>query len=293
MKFSDKLSTWFGGLSAREQRLLGILGTVMAFFVLFVFGYTIYSSFSEVGARIERANELSSILENNKEAIATKFASGNNKKERDPVPQLTSFLDDISKRKSVPVQNYGGEKSLPTKDKKFTETSMEVRLAKVTLQQIVDFLQEIENANEAAYTKILEINIPRKDQRDSFDVVMTVATYEDPNAPKKSESKDKTADAGDEEPGDPKEDTKDAAGTPTKLAPVGGYGTAKGSKADDSGDKNEISPVVPAVIPKTRPEAKKMIDESKLESPVSKGIMGRRPFPINKENVKEETPENK
>ena len=71
---------------------------------------------------------------------------------------------DRAVRKAVPVQNYGGEKSLPTKDKKYTETSMEVRLAKVTLQQLVDFFQELENAEEAAYTKQLEINLPRKDQ---------------------------------------------------------------------------------------------------------------------------------
>jgi hypothetical protein len=191
------------------------------------------------------------------------------------------------------VQNYGGEKSLPTKDKKFTETSMEVRLAKVSLQQIVDFLQEIENANEAAYTKNVEINIPRKDQRDSFDVVMTVATYEDPNAAKKAEDKAKTADA-DADADTKKEPNDGEPTTPLKTAPAGGY-SAKGSasKGGDADTNNELTPLSP-VIPKTRPELKKdVLDESKIENPIQKGVLGRRPFPINKEVTKEATPENK
>ena len=213
-------------------------------------------------------------METNKEAIAIKFANGGDKKTRDPVPKLTSFLDEISKRKSVPVQNYGGEKSLPTKDKKYTETSMEVRLAKVTLQQIVDFSQELENASEAAYLKQLEINIPRKDQRDSFDVMLTVATYEDPNA-KKNE---KTADKEDPKPADDSktEDPKADGAEPTKLTPVGGYGTAKGSSKGDGAE-----PVIQGLpntpkLPKPIPETKETL-EPKVDP---KGIIGRRPFPI-------------
>jgi hypothetical protein len=287
MKLSDRVANWFGGLSTREQRLLGILGVMAVFFVVFLFGYTIYTSFSAIDERIARAQELTNILDANKEAIATKYANGGAKKERDPVPKLTSFLDEISSRKSVPVQNYGGEKSLPTKDKKYTETSMEVRLAKVTLQQLVDFLQELENADQAAYTKQIEINIPRKDQRDSFDVVLTVATYDDPNAKKEDKTKTSTSEETKEAGADTKLDPAEAV----KGVPSGGYGTAKGSSGSKDGAEPSIQglPASPK-LPRALPEVKENPDV-KVEAP--KGILGRRPFLKNTlpEN-KEATPEN-
>jgi hypothetical protein len=292
MKLSDRVATWFGGLSAREQRLLGVLGIISALFVVFLFGYTVYSSFSAINDRVARTEELSAILEANKEAITTKLASTDDKKKRNPVPKLTSFLDDISKRKSVPVQNYGGEKSLPTKDKKYTETSMEVRLAKVTLQQIVDFVQEIENADEAAYTKHIEINIPRKDQRDSFDVVLSVATYEDPNA-KKSENNENDKTSDNEGSKDKSEDAKVDAAVPIKANPVAGYGTAKGSTKDGAEPALQGLPNNSKLI---RPitDAKEGALEPQIETP--KGIFGRRPFPLKgipTPKPTEATPENK
>jgi hypothetical protein len=294
MKLSDRVATWFGGLSAREQRLLGILGVISTLFVVFLFGYTVYNSYSVINTRIARAEELSALLEANKEAIATKLAGTGDKKTREPVPKLTSFLDDISQRKSVPIQNYGGEKSLPTKDKKYTETSMEVRLAKVTLQQIVDFVQEIENADEAAYTKHIEINIPRKDQRDSFDVVITVATYEDPSA--KKNEKDKTSDKEDTK--DKGEDVKgvDAKGDgaePTKITPVSGYGAAKGSTKDGAEPALQGLPNA-SKFARPLPEVKDGTLEPKVETP--KGLIGRRPFPFRAgttETTNEATPEKK
>ena len=69
MKLSDRVATWFGGLSSREQRLLGILGVISALFVVFLFGYTVYSSYSAINTRIARAEELAAILDANKEAL--------------------------------------------------------------------------------------------------------------------------------------------------------------------------------------------------------------------------------
>jgi hypothetical protein len=190
MTLVDRLSGWFSDLSPREQRLLGILAGIFGLVIAFLVWLRVSSAFGEVRAEIERAQSLAAEIEEKREDLSAKFAAQAEKRERDPVPKLATFLEEISNRRAVPVDNYGAEKTVPTKDKRYAETSMEVKLKKVTLDQAASFLEEIENASEAAYTKQLELNLPRKDQRDSFDVTMNVTTYEDTKAPKKDESKD-------------------------------------------------------------------------------------------------------
>lgn len=186
MKITDRIASAFGSLSAREQRLLGVLGGILVLFIGFLFWYFVGQKLSAMEEELERISSLTTEIETNKEGLVEKFAGVAQKTNRDPVTRLTSFLEDISKRKDVPVKNYGGEKSVPTKDKRYVETQLEVRLSRVTLQQAIGFLEEIESAEEAAYTKQLEISIPRKTERDSLEVVVTVATYEDPKAEKKA-----------------------------------------------------------------------------------------------------------
>lgn len=300
MKLSDRITNWFSALSHREQRLLGMLGSVLLVFVVFVFGYTVYTSLAEIEARIARAEELSAIIDANKEGLTEKFAGKAQKPDRDPVPKLTTFLEDISKRKEVPVQNYGGEKSVPTKDKRYTETSMDVRLARVTLKQLVDFLQEIESAEEAAYTKQLEVNLPRKDQRDSFDVNFVVATYEDPNAPKKADkpkepnaSKDpeesiKTKEPNPKDP-NPYPTSGEEGERPTKQPANTAFGGARGSGSGSTGDGTEPSYGVPAPSKNTiRP----IPDKAML--PTSRGVFGKRPvIPTPKKEIPQNNEENK
>jgi hypothetical protein len=200
MKLSDKIAESFGALSPREQRLLGVLAGIAVLFVAFVFWYLVSSKLSEAEADTIRADLLYGEIAGHREPLQEKFAGRGDKRSRDPVPRLTSFLEDISRRKEVPVKDYGGEKSLPTKDKRYSEISMEVTLDKVSLKQLVDFLQEIENAPEAAYTKQLDISLPRKDQRDSFNVKILVATYEDQSPDKKEKDKEKEKEKAKETP---------------------------------------------------------------------------------------------
>jgi Type II secretion system (T2SS), protein M len=229
MTLVDRLSGWFSDLSPREQRLLGILAGIFGLVIAFLVWLRVSGAFGDVRAEIERAQSLAAEIEEKREDLSAKFAAQAEKRERDPVPKLATFLEEISNRRAVPVDNYGAEKTVPTKDKRYAETSMEVKLKKVTLEQAAAFLEEIENASEAAYTKQLELNLPRKDQRDSFDVTMNIATYEDTKAPKKDEAKDEKQ-AGskpskeDEEPAATKEpaaeEGTEPASRPTRPFPV-------------------------------------------------------------------------
>jgi hypothetical protein len=198
MKLTEKISTSFAGLSPREQRLLGILGVVAVLALSMVFVFYLYNTFSELEERISRAEALGEELQRDKEKLVEKFAVSP-VQSRDPVPRLTTFLEEISRRREVSVQNYGGEKEIPSKDKRYVETQMEVRLSRVTIEQTLRFLEEIENAPEAAYTKQLDISVPRKDQRDSLDVTILVATFLDTKAKKKAEDEKGEEDKKEEE----------------------------------------------------------------------------------------------
>lgn len=193
MSLVDRFSAWFSERPPREQRLLGVLGLIAIAMLGLVIALRVSDAFASVRDELDRAVLLADEVEIKKDEYAQKFGAQTEKRERDPVPRLASFLEDISNRRAVPVQNYGAEKTVPTKDKRYTETSMEVKLSKVTLEQAASFLEEIENASEAAYTKQLELNLPRKDQRDSFEVTINVTTYQDTKAEKKDD-KDKKDD---------------------------------------------------------------------------------------------------
>ena len=232
MTLVDRLSGWFSDLSPREQRLIGILAGIFGLVIAFLVWVRVSDAFGGVRAEMERAQALTAEIEEKREDLSAKFAAQAEKRERDPVPKLATFLEEISNRRAVPVDNYGAEKTIPTKDKRYAETSMEVKLKKVTLEQASSFLEEVENASEAAYTKQLELNLPRKDQRDSFDVTLNIATYEDTKASKKDEPKDdKQASADPSDKGTsadteadtkgPTEDTSEEPATrPTRPLPV-------------------------------------------------------------------------
>jgi type II secretory pathway component PulM len=174
------ISTAFGRLSPREQRLIGALGLVAAVAGLYVFAIeptilgrarlerrieTLSSDLVEMqrlGARISRLES----------ELGTKTPR---KKTADSDFSLFSFMDKATTATVNPDAVAAMNPSRRQVREGLLENAVELRLSTVSLHEIVGLLRKIEQAGQSVYVKRVELK-RRYDDHTRFDAVIVTGS---------------------------------------------------------------------------------------------------------------------
>lgn len=168
---------WFSRLTGREKRLVGLAGGAILFFAIFL----ILFSFADAAAtyrrrtesKIEKLAQIQSLAtsyrqaEQSRQAVERQLSNSN--------VQLISYLQEQGDSAGLDIRAMNPKGELPIGDGKIIETSVEVNLIDVELDNLVNFLSQVEQGAGVVKVKTLRLE-PRPDQQ-TVSAWTTIATY--------------------------------------------------------------------------------------------------------------------
>ncbi len=201
-------------MSPREQRLLSVLGVVVAGLVLLGAPAYVYG---KVTSAREHNHEIAEQLDGMTRASALLAKRRAAREAREllystPAPALASFIEGAMRAQGIEVPESADQPDAV--GKVFTERSTQVKLRKVGLKPLVNALEQLERSKSAV--AVTRLKITARSAPDEYDVALTVSAYDK----KKSDGGGKDGEGKDGE-GDDADKKGDAPG---KTAPT----TAKG-----------------------------------------------------------------
>jgi hypothetical protein len=172
------LRNLISGFSPREQRLVLIASAVFVLLVAFICWYLIRNAVDELEGKDRRYSELLSLIDAKKQAFIdrekeSKIGLGNVK----PTP-LRTLVDKIGKQLEVTVPDV---KELPEQrhNTMWVENSVELSMREIGLVSLTEFMEEVKGNARRFPIAITKLSIrKRKRKDDTFDVKMTISTYE-------------------------------------------------------------------------------------------------------------------
>ncbi|HUT77963.1 MAG TPA: hypothetical protein VM285_09770 [Polyangia bacterium] len=166
------------GMSAREKRLATLAGFAVVAFGVFLVIFFVRSAIGEVVFENEsRANLLRDLEVKGPHYLQQRQDLSRTEPRGKPVP-LQSLVDSTSQKvgvmtpdtKALPEQRHGDV---------WVENSMEISLREVGLEQLTKFMETIEGNRRQFPVAITKLELrKRRRGEDSFDVKMTISTYE-------------------------------------------------------------------------------------------------------------------
>ena len=178
-KVWSRVRAAFDDLSERERMLVLIAGALVLAFT-FYFG-VIQSSLgfrSDAQHRLTQAEQqlmVMSRLRKEFDDVNERLTSVEQRIQNSTRGNLRTTLESLALASQVTVESMEPQ-STPSDDR-YRETKVEVALKRVTLQQTVSYLHQIESSEEVLSVKSLRMRT-RKDQPDFLDVTFTVSTFE-------------------------------------------------------------------------------------------------------------------
>jgi type II secretory pathway component PulM len=178
-KLWSRLRAAFDDLSDRERILVSIVG-VMLIGLVFYLGI-IRSSFGlrdDAQRRLSQAEQqlmVMSRLRREFDDVNERLTSVEQRIQSSTRGNLRTTLETLALASKVKVESMEPQ-ATPSNDR-YRETKVEVALKRVTLQQTVSYLHEIETSDEVLSVKSLRMRT-RKDKPDFLDVTFTVSTFE-------------------------------------------------------------------------------------------------------------------
>jgi len=177
-------------LSAREQRLLTLLGGVLAFFVLVVAPIVLETT---IFSRKSQNDKLRSALEAvqsarpqvrerqaRKDAVAVRY--------RKKAPALAGFLEQAARSQKLEVTDSQDRPEVPI-GKRYTERNTVIHLKKAGMYAIAKFIENLEKSGDAV--AVTRLNVRRRTgEPDSYDVEIGVSAYDRSEQPRATD-KDK------------------------------------------------------------------------------------------------------
>lgn len=174
----DKARESWASLSARERRMLSLL---FAAFVVAAVAMGFATMRKDIASRQARIAEKQMQIQ--KVAV---LASGFREAElarsriesriRGTPVRLFSYLEDISKRQSLPLGDMQDRGTDPAGDG-IERSTVELSFAQIELKKLADFLNEIEKSPHLVKVEKLRVR-HRNDDPDLLDVNLTVSTYQ-------------------------------------------------------------------------------------------------------------------
>ncbi|MFH0901190.1 MAG: hypothetical protein V2A73_11240 [Pseudomonadota bacterium] len=191
MAFVDDIRRRMERLAPRERRLIALL-TLTALVLSTAFGGSLVrKGISEAEANNAAMRDALENLSQNREKLIAARHSGAPAEVKD-APPLATYLDTIANETGVQIPETT-ERS-PTTKGKVTERAVDIKLRGITLQQLAEFLRQVETRSQRVLTQRLFVK-PRFNARDTLDVELTVAAFEQAKSAK-SEGRSEKKDAG-------------------------------------------------------------------------------------------------
>jgi type II secretory pathway component PulM len=175
-------------LSQRERTMVGALGVTFILMITLIGGFFITDGLASLEERNSDARQALKDIESQRDNYLRARAKVNqleSKLGQQPI-QLGGFLEQAAKDSGIQIPE-SNESSAPI-GKQYTERAIDLRLTKVPLDALAQFLKRIESGPNLVVVKALQIRT-RDDKHQELDVDMTVCTYEKSKAapPKKGD----------------------------------------------------------------------------------------------------------
>ncbi len=182
------------GLSAREQRLVAIMGILFVLFAAFLAVFIFRSKVNELTDENENLIQTIRLIDE-KEAdyLARKQAENQlSTKASQKLTPLSTVIDRAGKNIDIPTPDT---KELPDQrhGTQWVEHAVEISIREINLLKLIEFMEEIESNRIQFPIAISKLDISkRKRPLDVvYNVTMTVSSYE--QVPKDSQSESKTS----------------------------------------------------------------------------------------------------
>lgn len=173
MSLQDRIDA----LQPRERRLLAIFASLFAVIAVLLIPLAVSATLSEKRSENEQLREAIERLFSERDKITEARALNEQvlNRYKVPAPQLAGFLDNQAKALSLGIPEFKDRPVVPV-GKNYEERGTEISLKKVSMRNLVLFLEKIAQASFPV--SVTKINIrKRATEADEWDVAMTVSAY--------------------------------------------------------------------------------------------------------------------
>ena len=197
---TSALGRWWDNLAVRERRMVMVLGVSVTVVALLAVAWVIRSGLDKRRQRNHLLSEAIRTIDKGREAVAAR-------KRRDEelmaiigmtAPVLSTYLEAAAAKAGVSIPEQTDRTPQPRG--KFVEKSVDMKLRGVTLEQLGNFLKNVEES-QVVVVQRLQVKT-YFNQHERLDVELTVATFERakeaPKKPSKPGDKGKGDGAGDD-----------------------------------------------------------------------------------------------
>jgi type II secretory pathway component PulJ len=182
----------FDRLSARERSLVGAFAITFVVMVTLIVGFLISDGLSTMAEKNEAMRQALRDIETHRDSylkLKAKAAQLETRIGQTPIA-LGGYLEQAAKDAGVEIPESNEHPPQLTGGKRWMERSVDLRLNRVRVEQLANFLKKIETGPNLVVVTALRVKT-RDDKHQELDVELTVATYERA-APKDKGKKDKT-----------------------------------------------------------------------------------------------------
>lgn len=185
------VSAYFSRLSPRERVMVGGLGATVAVFVLGLAVLQVSSSLEELETQNFEDAEALRLIQRNADKLreSQREQAAQERKFARKAPALQGWLEQIATKRSLEIPE-AQDKPDENRGKSYIERSVEIRLRKIGLGPLTEFMVDVENSPYPVAITRLHVR-RRMGESDSYDVEMTVSTYDWLDAGKNKEPRSK------------------------------------------------------------------------------------------------------
>lgn len=173
----DDLKSSLERLSSRERLMIGGLGIAVVVGLIVVVGYIILSGLEELEENNAAMRVALVDLDQNRECYMVQRQRNAQLEVRiRPTPlELNRFVETVAATVGVSISESGEVN--PVEIDQFTQRGVEIKLRKVTIEQLAKLLKELEGSPHIVQITRLNVNT-RWNQNKDLDVELVVTTYE-------------------------------------------------------------------------------------------------------------------
>jgi hypothetical protein len=181
MIFQDKIDALrdrFERLSQRERTMVGALGVTFVVMLTLIVGFLITDGLSSLEQRNAAMRQALRDMETQRDSylkLRAKTAQLETRLGHGSV-QLGTYLEQSAKEAGVEILENTDRPMAPA-GKQWTERGVDLRLSRVRLEQLANFMKKIETGPNLVLVTGLNIRT-RDDKHQDLDVEMSVSTYE-------------------------------------------------------------------------------------------------------------------
>ena len=167
-------------LSQREQRVLIGAGAVFVLILLYLGVDSVLQGYDKLEGKIAKKRvEVENITRLREQYMEAHKQLAGIKEKLDRMEKgfsVLSFIEDLANKQNI-RENIGSvkPKTIPLNDD-YDESIVELKMANVSLKELVDFIYKVENSGHLLKVKRLRIKT-RYDNRDLLNVTLQVTTY--------------------------------------------------------------------------------------------------------------------